>query len=89
MNNSIDLNKSFNKFKKQLFMNAHEARVLTALRKRPFEDLMKSVEVMAQSGNNFASFDPLTISEPEEIADKFRELGFIVTVSETNFKIEW
>lgn len=70
-------------------MNAQEAKVITAASKKPFDELMNTVKAMAESGHNYASFEPNRVADPEETKSRFEELGYTVTINEYQFKIHW
>lgn len=70
-------------------MNAEKAREITLKARLKLPEVLTFIKAMAESGNNFASFEPTRIFEPEQMKKYLESEGYGVDISPTAFRITW
>lgn len=72
-------------------ITAEEARQTTLSSKKGIEQVLFSIQAMAEGGYDFASFDSEMIIDPESVKSQLEDLGFSVNINtdSNHFKVTW
>lgn len=68
-------------------LTANQARELTENGRKSLDDVIKSIESMANSGNNCATYRKNNVKIG--VVDKLTELGYKVEVTDEHITVTW